>query len=257
LTDTENKISELILGYFSKINAKIVENNGLFTITIPEEYEKLFTTELKITFDKKISEQQECELITPGSNTFYKIIKTCIDFGPVIIAKTNSSSQVNTVLRFYFYVILESVRTKTKLCIVDVDIKTQNILDLGDVKLESVNKETIEINIKSDTIDDCYISAIEYVEKIIKPEINEFKKLILNLKQDELDSINKEYNTRKNEIQKESIIIQQKPNSSNLLNDLILENESIKNDMKKAHDLLDSKYSITIDFALISAAVLV
>lgn len=257
MTGIENKVFELVLGYFSKINAKIIENNGLFTIVIPNEYEKLFGSELKITFDKKISDQQECELMTPGSSTFYKIIKSCIDFGPATITKINSTTKVNDVLRFYFYIIFESVRTNTKLFVVDVDMKTRNIMNLDDIKLEPINNETIELNIQSDTIDDYYISAIEHVEKLMKPEINEFKKLILNLKQNELDNINEEYKTRKSEIQKKSVIIQQKPNSSNSLNELILENESIKNDMRKAYDLLDSKYSITVDFALIAAAIIV
>ena len=127
------QISSLVLGYFSSINAKVTENNRLFEVHIPDEYKKLFRTEmLKITFDEKLSEPNNYELVSPGNNILFRILNQCIGFGPVITAKLNSNEQNSTILRFYFYIIFESVKSETKLVHVDVDVGTQKIVDVDE-----------------------------------------------------------------------------------------------------------------------------
>ena len=69
------QVKSLVLGYFSMINASVTENNGLFDISIPNEHQKFFRKDnLKITFDEKLSESSNYELLSPGNNILFKIL---------------------------------------------------------------------------------------------------------------------------------------------------------------------------------------
>lgn len=67
---------EICLNFLRKIGATIDESHGLYTVTIPNEYSKLFGNILRrITFDAEVAETHSCELAIPGSN-FFSIIST-------------------------------------------------------------------------------------------------------------------------------------------------------------------------------------
>ena len=66
-----------------------------------------------------------------------------------------------------FYAIFESVKSKTELIHVDVDIKTQKIVDIDESDINFENNPIIE-NIPADVIDDCFIEVVDHVEKIMK-----------------------------------------------------------------------------------------
>ena len=69
------QVKSLVLGYFSMINASVTENNGLFDISIPNEHQKFFRKDnLKITFDEKLSESSNYELLrSVAYNAFFRI----------------------------------------------------------------------------------------------------------------------------------------------------------------------------------------
>ena len=250
------QVKSLVLGYFSMINASVTENNGLFDISIPNEHQKFFRKDnLEITFDEKLSGSSNYELVSPGNNILFKILNECISFGPVITAKLNSNEQNSTILRFYFYIIFESVKSETKLVHVDVDVGTQKIVDVDDSKINFENNPPVR-DISSDTTDDCYIEATDYIEDKMKSDIQDFKNQIFKLKDEELQSINSEYKKRLDQIQEKSTVLRSKGEDASKFHKIIDENEFVKEEESKVRKTLDAKYNISIDFALISAGIL-
>ena len=250
------QVKSLVLGYFSMINATVTENNGLVDIIIPDEHQKVFgKNNLKITFDEKLSESNNYELVLPGNNILFKILNHCINFGSVITAKLNSNEKNSTIIRFYFYVIFESVKSETKLVHVDVDTTTQKIVTVNDSEINFENNPTVQ-DISSDAITDCYIEATDYVKETMKSEMQDFKNQIFKLKDEELQNINLEYKKRLDKIQEKSTISQSKGESNSAFQKIIDENETVKQEEIKVRKTLDEKYKITIDFALVTGIVL-
>lgn len=65
----DKEILELSLDYLQKIGAEVEESHGLYSITIPKEFEPVFgTISKRVTFDHGIAETHSCELVVPGSN---------------------------------------------------------------------------------------------------------------------------------------------------------------------------------------------
>ena len=258
MSQIKNQIHVLVLGYFSKINANIIEKNGLFDVEIPQKYSKIFgTNNLKITFDTNLSDSnEEYQLVSPGSDILLHIIKKCIDFGSIITVKLNSDKIHSKIIRFYFYVIFESIESKTKLIHVDVNVINKKIVMIDDSEID-FNENNLNVKITSDMINDCYVESIIYLERnLLKSEIVEFKNHILRIKQEELDSVSLEYDKRKHEIQDKFIILRSKGKSGIVLEKLIDENEIIHNDEVRMRKNLDKKYSILIDFALIASVII-
>ena len=249
------QVKSLVLGYFSMINAVVAENNGLIDI-IPAEQQKVFgKNNLKITFDEKLSESNNYELVLPGNNILFKILNHCINFGSVITAKLNSNEKNSTIIRFYFYIIFESVKSETKLVHVDVDTTTQKIVTVNDSEINFESNPPVQ-DISSDAITDCYIEATDYVKETMKSEMQDFKNQIFKLKDEELQNINLEYKKRLDKIQEKSTISQSKGESNSAFQKIIDENETVKQEEIKVRKTLDEKYKITIDFALVTGIVL-
>ena len=250
------QVKSLVLEYFSMINAQVSETNGLFDIIIPSEHERIFRKEnLKITFDEN-KEERNYELVLPGSSILSRILNQCLDFGPVVTAKLNSNQHNSPIIRFYFYAIFESVKSKTELIHVDVDIKTQKIVDIDESDINFENNPMIE-NIPADVIDDCFIEVVDHVEKIMKVSIQDFKNEISVLMNEEMKNINSEYEKRQKEIQDKSIILQSKGESGTKFQKVIDDAMQAKNNMEIDKKSLNNKYKITIDFALASAIILI
>ena len=257
MSQIENQVNSLVVGYFSKINAKIVEKNGLFDVEIPQEYSKMFgTSKLKITFDPKLSDSNEYVLISPGSNILLSILNKCIDFGPVITAKLNSNKYNSNIIRFYFYVIFESINSKTKLIHVDVNVNNKKIVMIDNSEI-NWNYSDVNMKIRPEIIDDCYVESIIYLEhNLLKSDIINFKNDILHLKQEELDNVTLEYKKRNKEIQDKFTILRSKGESGIALENLIDENETTHNEEINIRENLDKKYAIMIDFALIASVII-
>ena len=257
MSQIENQVNSLVLGYFSKINANIVEKNGLFDVEIPQEYSKTFgTTKLRITFDSKLSDSNDYELVLPGSNILLSILNKCIDYGPVITAKLNSNKYNSNIIRFYFYAIFESINSKTKLIHVDVNVNSKKIVMTDDSEIDW-DENNLDMEIRPEMVDDCYVESIIYLEQnLFKSDIINFKKDILNLKQEELDNVTLEYKKRNKEIQDKFTILRSKGKSGIALKNLIDENETMHYEEINIRENLDKKYAIVIDFALIASTVI-
>ena len=257
ISKIENQVQLLVLGFFSKINADVVEKNGLFDVTIPENYFKLFKDDsLKITFNPQLSNKTDYELILPGSNLLLKILNKCIDYGPIVLANLSPNTSNLKIIRFYFYVIFESIKTKTELLHIDVEIDSKNIVEINDTKID-FNQDSLNFQVDSESIDDCYVESITYLEqKLMKSKINDFKTQIFNLKEEELQNIISEYKIRNKEIQEKYTKLRSKGVSEKSLDNLMDENKIVHDEEIRIRANLDKKYSIVIDIALIASLIL-
>ena len=257
MSEFKTFVNKLVLGYFSKINASVCEDNGLYDVTVPDNFKKIFRDDiLKITFNENLSKSTNYELVSPGNPILSVILNECIKFGPTVIGKSMQHDLESPIIRFYFYVIFESIKSKTKM--LSVNINSRNIKKI-DFDESEINFQTISGNIQlnSDLIDDCYIESIDYLEKSMRSEINNFKSEILELKNEELQNINLEYNKKYKIIENKHTDLRSKNNSDSSLQKLIDEHESTKLEEKLMRKSLDHKYLLSIDFALIGSIVFV
>ena len=258
MSQIEIQVKDLVLGFFNKIGSQIIENNELFEIKIPQNHFELFrTNSLKIIFNPSLSNSTDFELISPGSTILLKILNTCIDYGPVNIARLRPNSQNIKSIRFYFYALFESIKTKTKIIYVDVDINSKKIISIDDSNI-NFDRTISDFKIDLDTIDDCYVESITYIEQnLMKSEIIDFKNEVYNLKDEELQIIDSEYKKRRKDIQDKHTDFRSRGSTGDLLNKLMDENEKIKYEEIDLKNNLDKKFSIVIDFALIGSLILI
>jgi len=122
--EMQNEIQELTLSFFKTINSEITEDNGLYKVIIPEKYHNYFRkSQILITFDEKIAEQQNCELIFPGNEILFQIITNCTNKGPITL-KQSKISNGNLVIRYHFFVNFSATYHSSQLFYIDVDLKT-------------------------------------------------------------------------------------------------------------------------------------
>ena len=257
MSEIKNFVNELVLGYFSKINASVHENNGLYEFTVPDNFKKIFRDDiLKITFDENLSKFTNYELVSPGNPILSVILNECIKFGPTVIGKSMSHNLESPIIRFYFYVIFESIKSKTKILSVNIDTKNIRKIDFDD---SEINFQTAfgNIQLDSELVDDCYVESIDYLEKSMTSEINNFKNEILELKNEELQNIDLEYKKKYKIIENKHTDLRSKNNSDTSLQKLIDEHESIKLEENITRKNLAHKYLISVDFALIGSIVFV
>lgn len=256
MSTSDSQVKNLVLGYFEHIHAHIKEKNDVYDIEIPQNKIGLFRRDkLKITFEKNIEKPDSCELISPGSNTLFLIMNECINFGPVLsVKKIKNEENFSQKLRFYFYVIFESIKSKTKIHYVDVDMTSLEVSKLNDSEINFNSNPEIQ-NISTEKIIQSYIVASDHIEKILKPEINEFKNRILELKNEELQQIKEKYSKLKEQINQEYVKLQSNDNSEHEFYKIIDLNENYSIEETNRIQILDEKYKIKIDFALISILV--
>ncbi len=115
----------------------------------------------------------------------------------------------------------------------------------------------MEIEIDSETIDECYVESITFLEKIaLKSKIHDFKNEISILRKDELDNIIQEYKKLKNDLQDKFVILRSKGGSQTDLNNLMSENDNIYQEEKILIENIEKKFNINIDIALYAAVIL-
>ena len=127
--DIKSQIKELTISFFKTINAEIVNNNNIYTITIPEKYSNFFQRpKIKITFDEKLAEENNCELVIPGSRTLFQIISNCNSKGPITL-KRSSSGNMNQSVRYHFHANFSGIKHYFKLLSVTVDLKEMKAVE--------------------------------------------------------------------------------------------------------------------------------
>ena len=257
MSEIKTFVNELVLGYFSKINASMYENNGLYDVTVPDNFKKIFRDDiLKITFDENLSKSTDYELVSPGSSVLSVILNECIQFGPTVVGRPTSHDLESPIIRFYFYVIIESIKSKTKMLSVNIDTKNIQKIDFDEPEIDFQSAPE-NIKLDSELVDDCYIESIDYLEKSMTSEINNFKNEMLKLKNEELQNIDLEYKKKYQVIENKHTDLRSKNNSDASVQKLIDQHESTKLEESITRKNLAHKYLISVDFALIGSIVFV
>lgn len=126
--EIKNEIKELTLSFFKTIDAEIINNNGLYDIIIPNKYQNYFQkSKIRITFDEKVAEEYNCELIIPGSKTLFQIINNCNNKGSISIKRSSTGSE-NIAIRYHFYVNFVGIKQYSQLFSVTVDLQNRIII---------------------------------------------------------------------------------------------------------------------------------
>jgi hypothetical protein len=131
--DLSKQIKDLTLSFFKTIDAEINEKNGLYSIIIPEKYFNYFQkSNIQITFDEKIAEENNCELIIPGSKILFQIITNCNNKGSISI-KQSINEMMNPTIVYHFYVNFSGIKHSSKLISIAIDLQDMCTIDPPDI----------------------------------------------------------------------------------------------------------------------------
>ena len=109
--EPENKIREFVISFFRTSKFQISEKSGVYTVLIPEMNQNYFQkSKLVFTFDEKISNEVDCDLIIPGSKILFQIMTLCSNKGSIVKKRTKYPTGV-IVVRYHFFVHFSSTST--------------------------------------------------------------------------------------------------------------------------------------------------
>ena len=254
----QQEIEELTLSYFKTIKSEITEENGLYKISIPEKFQNYFETKkIFITFNERISLEQNCELIIPGNKTLFKIINNSINQGPIALKQTNSCDN-NFAIRYHFFVNFSGIQQTSKLVNVDIDLKTLEEIDIQD-ELES-GDFSLNQDIISKNVEKSYDIALE----ILLEETDEIKKQFIENANNSFDNDFQLFCSRYDSEMKEldEAINRKEQSSDNSEEIQKFRFESVKkiNDLEKTKDALigniDEKHAIEINYEVIATEII-
>ena len=252
--NVQNEIEQLTISFFKTINSKITEDNGVYQITIPENYQIYFQkSQLLITFDEQIASEQDCELIIPGNKILYQIITNCTKKGPITL-KQSKMTNGNLVIRYHFFVDFSGTHQSSQLFNIDVDLQTLELTEVTE-QLEDGNFSLNE-ELTPETITKSYNTALEelkrksdymktcFMDKVNSSFQNDLK--LFSTRQDseisELDdAINKKEETSDNfnEIQKFRF-------------DTVEKIEKLEKEKSNLIDTLQEKHTVNLNYNLIA-----
>jgi len=256
--DTAKQIKDLTLSFFKTIDAEITDNDGLYSIIIPEKYYNYFQkSNIQITFDEKIAEENNCELIIPGSKTLFQIITNCNNKGSISVKSFPGGT--NPAIKYYFYVNFSGVKQYSQLFSVTVDLEKMVIID-SPTNIES-NKPPFDFKLVSDKITPSFECALEE----LKQTSSELKSSFVNDANMSFENDFKLFISRYNDEIKEldDAIAKKESTSDNFEKikkfrfDTIDKIEKIENEKLKLVDILENKHQVNLDYNLISAEIFI
>lgn len=172
--DIQKQIKELTLSFFKTIDAEIINENGIYTVIIPKVYVNYFQkSKIQITFDEKIAEENNCELIILGSKTLFQIITNCNNKGSISIKQTKSGGK-NPAIRYHFYVNFSGVKQQSQLFSVTVDLQNM-VAIIPPIELETIDS-TSNFKLLSEKITPSFNVALEE----LKLKSSEMKFIFIN-----------------------------------------------------------------------------
>lgn len=162
--DIQKQIKELVLSFFQIIDSEIIENDRIYTITIPKKYVNYFQkSKIIITFDEKIADEHNCELIIPGNKTLFQIINNCNNKGPISIKKSLSGGS-NSLIRYYFYVNFSGVKQNSELFSITVDLDNMQVVEPPSSLLEIMDTPS-DFKINLEKITPCFDVALNELKQ--------------------------------------------------------------------------------------------
>ena len=216
---------DLTLGYLESIGATIDDSHGLYTITLPTNYESLFGGITKrITFEHSIADIHSCELVVLGSSFLSIILGEIKKHAPVIgghlkkqiqspeecLEKINTenchvilndfSEEMKIAIRFYFNITVKSIKSISMLRWVDIDFETLSPLDFpSDMEIDE-KLGTIKYEKGDPRIDFCYSKAAESMEMEMEPLAMKYVTKNKDSLEQDMNSLNQVHAKRLKEI---------------------------------------------------------
>ena len=254
----QQEIKELTLSYFKTIRSEIIEENGLYRISIPEKYQNYFRrSEILLTFDEKIALEQNCELMNPGNKTLFQIITNCTKQGPIALRQTKTYKE-NIAIRYNFFVNLSGINNTSKLFSVDIDLKTFQVVNIRD-ELEP-GDFSMKDKIISENITKSYDIALDELKQQSEEMRNEFIEKANSSFESDFDLFCSRYDTEMQEL--DDAINNKEKISDNTENIQKFRFETVKkiNGLEKEKSSLieniQNKHTILINYELISAEII-
>jgi len=253
-----NQIKDLTLSFFKTINAEINENNGLYSIRIPEKYFNYFQkSNIQITFDEKIAEENNCELIIPGSKTLFQIISNCNNKGPISIKSAPGGT--NTAIRYHFHVSFSGVKQYSQLYSIVVDLQKMSIIE------SPVNLESIPIPPDFKLVSEKITPSFELALDELKQNSSELKSSFVNDANISFENDFKLFISRyDDEIRELDESITKKESTSNDAEKIkqfrfntIDKIEKIEKEKDSLVETLQNKHKVSLDYNLVSSEILI
>jgi len=253
MNDIQIIVQQCTLDYFKSKNCIIEKTQFGYIIKTEDINIKniLGKDETKISF--KVSENSDYQFISPGNSVLHNILLHTINQGAVISKKKLNNMENTPVIRFNFYILLESVMSENYLESIDIDLNTNKMIEISsdDIGLESENYDLMNFD-----IDYAYITAIEELEKRFQKRINIFKEKIEKMAQTEFDDLENDYKIKSAKIEEKSKDFRSRGISGKRFDDLIDENTRVRNEKIDNLAHINNKFKIALDFALISAIII-
>lgn len=255
--DILKQIKDLTLSFFKTIGAEINNNDGLYSITIPEKYFNYFQkSNIQITFDEKIAEENNCELIIPGSKTLFQIITNCNNKGSISLKSIPGG--INPAIRYHFHLSFSGVKQHSQLFSVVVDLQKMSIIEAP------ANLEYVEIPHNFKLVSENITPSFELALNELKKNSSEIKssfiqngnilfendlKLFISRYDDEIRELDESITKKESTLNDDKKIKQ-------FRFDTIDKIEKIENEKNSLVDTLQNKHQIKLDYTLVSSEIL-
>jgi hypothetical protein len=252
--ESENKIQEFVVSFFRASKFQISEKSGVYTVLVPQINQNYFQkSKLVFTFDEKISNEVDCDLIIPGSKILFQIMTLCSNKGSIVKKRTKYPTGV-IVVRYHFFVHFSSTSNTSKLFSVDVDLQKLQIANIVDDLTEYDFK--IEPKSLLDNVTKSYILALDD----LKEKTDALKTNFINSNQSKYQSDYNVFVTKfDNEIRELDNSITEKEKTLDDLEKIkkyrFMIMDKITNLEKEKNELLvnlEKKYNIDLNYNLIA-----
>ena len=254
IMESENKIQEFVVSFFRASKFQISEKSGVYTVLVPQINQNYFQkSKLVFTFDEKISNEVDCDLIIPGSKILFQIMTLCSNKGSIVKKRTKYPTGV-IVVRYHFFVHFSSTSNTSKLFSVDVDLQKLQIANIVDDLTEYDFK--IEPKSLLDNVTKSYILALDD----LKEKTDALKTNFINSNQSKYQSDYNVFVTKfDNEIRELDNSITEKEKTLDDLEKIkkyrFMIMDKITNLEKEKNELLvnlEKKYNIDLNYNLIA-----
>ena len=251
------EIKNFVISYFQRINSHMTYEKNKYEILIPNDYKSYFgLSKISICFDEETALKFNCDLVIPGNWILDKVIKNCMNRGPIVVKRSNENK---TYAIYYYHIKYSGMYDDSFLDRVCINMSTMQPIKIFDDVCET-NTSVIGM-IDSKKITSTYMVAINEMKKKYHEMERKFLKKSQNAFQNELNIFIKKYDSQIRDLDEK---INSKEITSNNFKKIkqfrfnML--ESIKQlELEKSHltDILQKKHKVVLDYGLIGSEIII
>ena len=256
--ELENMIRNFVLEFFETNNFTITCENKIYFVDVPEKNQNFFQkSRIVFTFDEITANENNCELIIPGSKTLFQIINLCNNKGPVI-KKVPQNTKGYCIIRYHFFVSFSGTTSVSQLFVIDVDLEKLKIIDVN----KTLEPTTPQFNFElfSKNITKSYLLSLDKLKQQSTDLKNNFLNscndsfqldynLFVKRYDDEISEHDQSINEKEKIIADLDKMKKYRFDTLDKINNL----EKVKNDMMIN---LQNKHKISLDYNLIASEIL-